>query len=233
MIDAKKIIYIASVQHTGVWFVINFLKQHSKIEKFIEYTNLINEKEDAEDGKFTLLQSHIAIDTHGIHKNDKIKHLKPVIINSLIKTYKTIIPVRDPLMSLITRHNRHPELNHEYIVMGFTYIAGLENVSFFPVDIKYNQENEDTDRFNLLNALLAYLGLPTENYVKKYAEDWEPVNTTEDYNYLKDSYKDKNWYAIMKKIPLEFKALSNSKPIIKPFLDKLGYGELAWYDYKY
>ena len=217
-------IHIASIQHTGTWFIIDFLRQHSQINKFIEFKDIVLLNGSVSENKNTLLHSHIAVSNAGIHRNDRCKHIPPIILNVFMNTFKTIISLRDPMLSLITRLNRHPELNHEYIINAFNYVATLKNVFFIPIDTGVET------RYTSLKQLLSYLGLPEENYVKEYAEKWEAVNSTIDIYNLKEYYADGDFYNIFKKLPMECKLLIKSKNILKPFFKSWGYKNLLWFD---
>ena len=211
---------LATVQHTGTWFLIYILEQITgkKVSLFKEV--LYNRK------KFELLHTHITTTDAGVHDKDILKHIRPWLMDALVNLYPTVIPIRDPLASLITRENRHPELNHEYIVHSFQYVAQLDksNVFLFPIDLKESY----AERLELLNGLAEFMKVPANTQtIKTIALNWNVKNSAGDASGLKKQYRKGYYKSIRRKLNSSCKLLE-SKPEIAAFLHHLGYGKFIW-----
>lgn len=179
-------------------------------------------------GKKILLHSHLS---HGDGKGHRKNTLNPtypsfhgVFLQQLMSLYKTVIPIRDPLRSLLTRQNRHPKLDHRYLIDGFKALARCHDVFFFPVDLFEKYE----DRRSLLVRLFEFLELEVPKYVNEVAKSWVPANTSGHYE-MKDWYNAKDAKKIEKIIPEEYEWLRKNISILKPFLESLGYRNLMWW----
>ena len=211
---------LASIQHTGTWFLIDTISKLTG-KRIALLKQILTDCEE-----FEFLHTHITTVNHGIHEKDLLKHLRPVFLDALITTYKTIVPIRDPLAALITRENRHPELNHYYILDSFEYVARMNkaNTFLFPIDLYTTYE----DRLVLANNLALFLQVKTDtDEIKRIAQDWSPQNTTADTTGLKRMYLQGNYKGIKKVLKDECHFLEN-KPKIAEFLHTLGYGKFIW-----
>ena len=227
-------ICVASVPHTGSWFTINFLEKLLNCE-----TRRITERGY---DRVPLAHYHIGADRIGSNfgyehleegkiKDEYIEYFKKFPKASDIKKYaicyKTIIPVRDAWLSLITRQNRNPLLTHELIRQGFRTIAYLNNISenvfLFPIDLYETEE----DKLNLLNQLTSFVGVENDELVKETAKNWSARNTSEDTSGLKKEYLDGNLQAVIDALPNECEGFM-SDYYIKTFMRNLGYTKLKW-----
>lgn len=239
-----KVIYVCSVQHTGTWFVIEFLKRHSKIRN-----ELFQWKDMRVCETFPKLEPniwdimHIHLGTCWHHQTDMseyddaldMKCQMPMIADMFISTMPTIMPVRDPLRAIITRQIRHPEKTHNYIVNGYIYMAQvwermetMAPVTFLTVDLHIARSRGE--RIKALNEILHMLGLEEEPYVTEYASRWEApkFNITPDAD-LKEWCKAGEKELVEEALPVEWAYLKSKEKHIRPFLESLGYENLLWY----
>jgi len=107
-------------------------------------------------------------------------------IKLLASMYKTVIPLRDPLASLLTRENRAPNLRHFCIVDAYVELArqldGHPNVFFLPVDVHTEYENRKTLLINAVN----HCGIDAnqhEDVIEKTAQEWQKENITPNNRY--------------------------------------------------
>ena len=101
------------------------------------------------------------------------KFCSPAQLLEYCKRYKVIIPLRDPLLAVLTRWKRHPTLSTDYILHAFNWLQHLdmENVYFFPVDII------KPDNITFV-GMLNFLGMPMPNEkTMEYVCKWEKQNT--------------------------------------------------------
>jgi hypothetical protein len=219
--DINKIIFVPSIQHTGTWFIINFLNNF--FPNVYETKSVILENVIVI--KNSILTCHFPI-------NEDIQENKKSLSIGGIKTisgiFKSVIPVRDPFASILTRECRHPKLRHFYIVDGFIDLAkhfnNHPNVKFFPIDLYKDEEN----RRNLLIDTMVHCGVntvPHHDLINDIAKTWKPENETPKNRY-KHLYEHKDIGQIRFLLGpkwAEIEYLKNNASIILPFLSELGY----------
>jgi hypothetical protein len=218
------IIFVPSVQHTGTWFVINFLRNFIPKNRELQF---VLEKElgpggaDIRHGHVydnplvepTIVHTHFPIVRNlnmdvnwpegefqrGWHaKLGTLRSLPLQTILLFCNFFKTVIPVRDPMAAILTREARHPQLRHFYIVDGFvamaTEFAKHPNVKFLPIDLATTIEQ----RAELLWNVLSHCDLDLEKHVDviwELADAWEPENITPG-NRFKPFYQDNNLFGL-------------------------------------
>ncbi len=226
-------ICIMSVQHTGTWFAIWLL------EKLLQTRCIVNDQLYGSSLVVPkLVHFHVGTPVNGLSCDNVVHRSQPEFVLKSIscdQDNRVIVPVRDPVRSLITRQNRHKELNHNHIVQGFDFVASgqLSNVFFLPIDIHDVQY-----RNQLLYQLCHFIGLEVDDRVQEiidqYADQWVPVNSTVDCGYH-NAYGRGDWDYLDIDLHMEMQLLY-SKPHIRDWLMGLGYTSLPWYkfvkDYK-
>jgi len=246
------IIFVPSVQHTGTWFVINFLLNFFEQEK--ELTLLLEDRKkyDAEHinyqykydcplDKKTIAHIHLPIvqQDSGLDLMDEqfyngwksnLETMRSLPISTILlfcNFFKTVIPVRDPLAAILTREVRHPQFRHFYIIDNFVALATEfvqhPNIMFLPIDLNYSFEQ----RKDLLLKVLNHCEIDNfdESIVNKYAEEWIPQNITPN-NKFKEMYENKDIDGIMNLLgqkQASVKYLQNMASIIFPFMTSFGY----------
>ena len=244
------IVFCPTVPQSGTWFVLRFFeKLGCKIEHASE---IIKRDSPLNLDSSRILHAHIfpfyynpspykeawpsfgedPIQEYIVRKNK----LSIGGIKLLCNMYKTIIPIRDPLASLLTREARAPNLRHFYIVDAYVEVARTLsrclNVMFLPVDLNLRYK----ERRNLLRKVVQHCGFnPDEhseaiNVVAKY---WEKENVTPNNRFHKP-YAEGDFDTIREWLGqkwAEVVHLKNFGAILVPFLSSLGYNEkktLLW-----
>lgn len=145
----KDIVFVPSVQHTGTWFTINFLKnffEQSKEVTFLLENGVKNGSEDVNYihkyqyplDKRTIAHIHLPIVRYmnfdvnypesSFQKRwygnlGTLRSLPVQTILLMCNFFKTVIPIRDPMAAILTRETRHPQFRHFYIVDNFVSLA--------------------------------------------------------------------------------------------------------------
>ena len=223
----KDVALVLSIQHTGTWFAIEFLRQHSHAGPFHELNKMIG-------GPLTeksVVHAHIAGpefasgQSRALGRKDGTNAIPTYpAYEILIETDRVIMPVRDPMLSLLTRHGRHPLLAHTFIVDAFTRVAKKhEGVLFLPVDC------EPDRRKALLYDVLTKANLAWDDpYIEIWSRDWKPQNVSPD-TAEKQWYRDGVWDKLYPVLKEEIDLLLENKHVLIPFLQELGYKELPWW----
>jgi len=157
-------------------------------------------------------------------------------IKLLASMFKTVIPIRDPLASLLTRERRAPNLRHFYIVDGYVEVvrelSNHPNVKFFPLDLNLTEE----ERYELLVDVLTHCGVDVSKHseeINDTAIHWRKENVTPN-NSFREHYDAGDIDKLKELLGhkwAEVAHLKNMGGILVPFLSKLGYNEkrtLIW-----
>ena len=155
------------------------------------------------------------------------EHLNEDMIETFAQTLPTIIPMRDPLLSIITRHSRHPEqAPHTYLVDSWRGIPNLEPRPFYvPVDLDFHE----SERVGLLRSALAHCSVKPWPGIDAYAKAWKPVNSVPDGAFMaRAAYdaRDRRWFE--EHFPEEWEALGAAGEVRELF-EEAGYEDLLWW----
>lgn len=230
-------ILLLSIQHTGTRFCIDLLRNHSDVDGFVEHAHLTETKMPKGNAMV-----HLHFGGHNKPVSKEEQHPIPTqYYGQWIQDYKAVIPVRDPLLSLITKYNRDTEKSkarHLYFntVNGFVILAEWFNkfgkrIFVLPVDLAASWSIDD--KFHIVNSLFEFVGLRTQpidlvrNFV--WAVNWPVINTTNPGNPLREAYNERNEEFIKRAIKEEYEYLQAKEDAIRPFLEKLGYSNLPWW----
>ena len=246
------IIFCPSVPQSGTWFTLRLF------EKFgyrIEHTGEIM---DRKENRTIDLSLPIILGTHIFpfyYNPDPYKECWPSFggdpiqeyivrknkmsigcIKLLASMYKTVIPIRDPLASLLTREARAPNLRNFYIVDAYVEVArelaDHPNVKFLPVDLDLTFD----ERRKLLEEVVIHCGIDIQQYdeqIGDVATHWKKENITPN-NRFHEPYENGDINTIKEWLGqkwAEVVHLKNMGGILVPFLSKLGYNErktLLW-----
>jgi len=139
---------------------------------------------------------------------------------------RTVSPLRDPVFALISRHERHPDMDHCFIVDGFSALQHYDTI-YVPIDLAWDNRGH---RFFCLAASLDLLDEPEDNkWVNQYCEEWSEPNSRGWYD-LKLRYRDdKDLDAVKAAMPKEYAYLISKADEIIPLLKEVGYKDLPWW----
>lgn len=224
---SSKTLMIISVQHTGTWRLLNWLRTHPDLNHFAFIHNLgrlsAGEMDDnphkeslAPCGRWQLLHEHLGY-TDCQWNWKSFDEYGPFSF-----PYPAIVPLRDPLQSLITRHRRQPELYpHEDLLASWRHLVRPEYMgwNFVPID--------PWDPSRLESALLA-AGLGENPDWLRTLDPSEKANTCGDYP-LKTAYENGDLKYIYQQMPLTLMALKRHESKLRRFLESQGYRDLIWY----
>ena len=246
------IIFCPSAPQSGTWFVLRLF------EKFGYRIEHAGEIIDRKENRIVDLSSPVILGTHIFpfyYNPDPYKESWPSFggdavqeyivrrnkvsigdIKLLCSMYKTVIPVRDPLASILTREMRAPNLRHFYIVDAYVEmartLAGHPNVKFLPVDLDLTFD----ERRKLLEDVAIHCGIDIAQYdevIGDIATHWKKENITPN-NRFHEPYEKGDINTIKEWLGqkwAEVVHLKNMGGILVPFLSELGYNQkktLLW-----
>lgn len=232
----KKIIFIPTIQSTGTWFCLDLFKEHSQVSWIGPRASWnLEQLEKAGNNDIWVIHIHFGI----VSVADRFVFVnKDAIVQQWCKNADaTIVPIRDPLLSLLTAYTRYvPSKNFmdlTHIVNGFCELIKLiqkYDIFILPIDI-YSYKNTES-KLAILKRLFDFVELPHESFLIKWAKDWPIKNTVGQSvkNHVANLYKTKNISEISKMIPKEYAYLKSKEDVLKPFLQKHGYKDLIWWN---
>src|SRR3990167_3529199 len=229
-----RILFLPTVQHTGTWFLIEFLRAHPEVKHFVELQALRKNHSFIEDpvsgqkglvpNQVNLIQGHFQLE---------FMHL----ILSFAAACPTVIPLRDPLASVLTAVNRkrtQGNVDYSYIVDRWVLMTTTVWLNrdfykplFVPLDLVERAGVEV--KFELLGAVLGHMGLGYTKHAVRWADEWPYHNSRGEYP-LKDLYLTRDATAIAHEVPGEWEALRRAQYILRPMLEQMGYRDLLWWD---
>lgn len=216
---------VASVHHTGTWFVLNFLLSHPGTWELVELRTAV---EGREVKPSDVLHFHLYGD--GVVSRGPFHETG--LLDAAVRLSRkvpTVVPVRDPLLSLISRQARHPELDHVQVVRAFEYLDRFSNSAVFvPVDL-LNRSGIEARR-EKLEEVLGRLGLEWEEWCDDYAREWPVANTVGGRGAgLREMYERRDVESLRGFLRAEMEELDRIAPTLIPFLQTLGYSDLPWW----
>ncbi len=217
------LIFSPSVPSTGTNFIRHFFSLHQKVH--MRRLDMILRGEVNIDN----LNSDILVFTHFMYHLDRMQDIWD------FQSCHTVVPMRDPLASMITfsgytSQEQQQALRIERKMEEYYRALELQEyrpVIYVPVDLYSERTFEERKKL----LVEASNDLVSEADCIKWAEEWPVHNTRGDYG-------PKRWYQagdIEKvKAHLEvdgrWKQLKQNENKVRPYLEQLGYKELMWYD---
>src|SRR3990167_7085295 len=223
-------IFLLTVQHTGTWWTINTLRTHPDIKGFAHIRNVLNLHlgmpltgiDAGIPSTESLSQDGInLLHTHWFRVYEKGRWQWDTMSDALVVLVPTIMPLRDPLLSLLTRHNRdswmypHTDLLDEWIRLAG---CGLP-IEYFKMDLYAESE--------FLQAL-HNVGLAVPRDWVQFIDRTTVDNTSGNY-VLKEAYYDGNKRYIQSAVPDMWSRLTAAESYLRPFLERHGYSNLLWW----
>lgn len=215
--------FVLSVQHTGTWFVIRTLEKSPDISSVLMATEL-SAVEFA-----SLRQAPVRYCVHDhLHYNlRQTEYVNPEALDVPIT-----VPIRDPLLALISRQARQPLLEHVFVVMTLCKLPTIisrYNCYVVPVDHPAN-------RSELLHGMFEHMLLTKPANLEELAAQWQPENQTSDIAeavqqraQLGYYYNTHDYETLQRLIPVSTWALNLVQPQLQPFYESLGYRDLLWF----
>lgn len=229
-----KVVVLASVPHTGTFFVENFLRNHKSVGHSLGVGPVLKSRclvrrrlgekaweEGLEPGSVNVMQAHLT--------PYNLKYIQAfALFNPLV------IPMRDPLLAMVSTVARNPDNDPMKQVDAFVDLAEaivshqhIYQPYFVPVDLL--QEEKSGHRYNALASLQTHCGLAVDkDHTALVATRWEPVNSAALYP-LKKDYLNRDKKSLWKALGREISAMQAREGVLRPMLEKIGYKDLIWY----
>jgi len=222
--EEVRLIFVPTIQSTGTWFTLRFLEEHSCVQYMSPWATLEPEMLGWVDGA-AAVQVHFG---EGKRNEAELKAW-------MDRADAVVSPVRDPLRSMLTAKSRDFDNCLEYIVNGFCKLAewhGQRRVFLLPVDLLAARPWQD--RHRELRRLLVHVDLPYEGWVLWWATDWPVHNSVNKRRFdlarkAYECYKERDVAAMAAILGDDYGYLAAREPILRPFLEGLGYRGLAWW----
>jgi len=258
-----RIIFLPTIQHTGTWFTMEALKVHPEVDSFIEmhamglstfkgslHPSTLFEKESFSKDGYTIVHMHLPVWDRKSPLFSSSGGADSIMFVGMMCACPTILPVRDPLLSLITAVNRRTRSAVNYdisylvrvwcqTVRDFTLNNEVARPFYFPVDLL--AAGSQAFRVESLTAMIGYVGLrsnPDVAYsVGRFCKDWPMVRQTLSAQQLEEGfeYESKQKYLegdvdyFRKEMNVEWARLRKTEPLLRPWLEHLGYRDLIWW----
>jgi hypothetical protein len=148
-----------------------------------------------------------------------------------------VIPIRDPLLSLITRQARHPEVESNYMIRCVAEIPEIVrkyNTYTVPIDLPRSTEEREQD----LRGMFDFIEMQPPEDLADVAATWKPHNSTETLkpeaenkrrDMLGRAYKERDREMLHRMLYVSLWTLELAQPQLQPFYEKLGYRNLLWF----
>ena len=253
-----KIILLATVPHTGTWFMVEFFRSHPAVSNFIEVQVLQkapNLMADADSGRKGLISGDVnLVQGHfGYPAHEKLL-LAFAAMNPLV------IPLRDPLLSLITAVNRDRSKEPNPLPSPTkAWLRFVEKVDaerdfyqpfYVPLDLMGDKKYKISGpkhpeilwragpRLTKLMQVQSVAGLhdidkinrPSFKNAEKWAEEWPHDRHNSRGMYpLKEAYLAGDTKKIRDAMPKAYYFLEQAEDALRPMLEREGYRELMWW----
>jgi len=154
------------------------------------------------------------------------------VMKMLSHHWPMVIPLRDPLLTMISAKNQDPTTNCSHIVRSWIYFLE-ELYEFDPFIMPIDTLRHPEDRYTCIKELLTHLTLnwseDSKELCEEFADKWPESNAHGAYP-LKTAYYNRDIKYIERNMEKEFQALQVLTPIFRPFLESYGYEDLLWFD---
>lgn len=235
------LIFLHTVNHTGTWFALDLLQTFEGVTGFttlgmLPYTlqgrgrqhrvgEMVQGNEVAGDGRM-VVQAHVH--TYPRHQlGTGFGNIELTLALSL--ACPTIVTLRDPLLTLMTRQKRlsshHP--HRDLIAQWTNFVESMELFEEFikPIYLSVDLLSECADKF--LKDCEAQGLVPTDATLLMLQEGL-PRNSAGESVY-DEAYRSGDWKAFTDGMTAETYLLEDNKYLLKPFLKAHGYKDLLWW----
>ncbi len=252
-------IYCLSVHHTGTWSAIEWLTAHEDIKGFLQQAHvnkilmggkMIHKIDDFRlEAKFHPLMvyhEHVVLEgvkftPAGFLPDQWWERMISASQTVMISTTPTLIPIRDPLASLITYQkwgerdgridggdfSQREQINHWCgLAVSHRNLKLFGHCRFLCWDL-LNGTPEETEEYLL--DISRNLGLKDPSPSKDVSHFKRVVNSVGDYP-LKQAYLNGDVDAVRRGLSESaFDVLMERESLLRPFLEELGYTDLMWW----
>jgi hypothetical protein len=228
------VIFLPTVRHSGTWFLQKMFQIGGF--KVVNLDRMLFGGECIPPNAKAVIHTHIDVNIpiiKAMHARapksahqlalHHYQHLNEIMIESFSATLPTLSPMRDPLLSIITRHARHPEqAPHTYLATSWRYVP--ESAFYVPVDLPFTVD----ERIGMVRSALAHCGVKPWPGVDKYARNWKPVNAVPGAVEARAAYDRRDVGFFEKHFPQEMAALRSARNVRELF-EEQGYEDLLWW----
>jgi len=259
----NRIIYVPTIQHTGTWFLLEVLKMHPEVKALIEMhllksitlkgvpipQTMYNHESFSPDG-VTLVHQHIPLWEKTVGLYSPGQSMDSILFAGMVCACPTVLPLRDPLLGLLTARNRRAknslDLDTTFLVHIWAQTArdfmALNEVArpyYFPIDLL--SKADVGIRLACMKEMMEACWLPVDGVyldnghlllsdMMVIAREWGGVNVTKGpLDMKKQRYIDGDTEYFKEKIPAEWEELRKAEPLLRPFLERFGYTNLLWW----
>ena len=253
-----RIIVLATVPHTGTWFMVGFLRTHPAVSNFIEiqvlqkaeflFTDQISGRKGLTFDAVNLVQGHFGYPAH------------EKLLLAFAAMCPLIIPLRDPLLTLISAVNRdrsetpNPLPSPIKAWLRFVEKVDAERDFYKPCYIALDMPDMSAEitgdihhdqtihRSFALEKVAEHCGVLNKHleplpgtrhfdpHIKKWADEWphDQYNSRGMYP-LKEAYLARDKKKIRAAMPEAYYFLEQAEAALRPMLEREGYRELMWW----
>jgi hypothetical protein len=221
---------VISVRHTGTMFYVWYLSRHPNVKD-----RPVDKTYDGMEGKGTYANGNVVHSHIGERPGEYDNNLK-----QWAEENRAVIPLRDPMLSIITHYRRNKKNllvlleklrnSGEFVTDGFKLFSEMDpnKVLFMPVDQYWSVQ----ERFNRLVSLEKHCDIKhDEAWTRSYSNNWHIRNSVGD-SEEKKAYLKGNVEAVWQAYPQDVEYLLDNAKIIQPFLEKHGYNNLPWFNWR-
>lgn len=197
-----------SVQHTGTWTTNAYFWEHSEVKGFQQFNTFGRQARTIGLDGLTINESLGDCTVLHKHVDDTVPQWGKVLSHY----FPVVMPVRDPLASLVTRHGRHPEKypHGNLLAAWYSWLLIAEYAFIVPVDLNPDWE-----------GLSRHCGLeptaPPEIQNSSSRTTWHDAYGRGDVDFLKRELK------------ASWRYLTRLEKKLRPKLEDLGYRDLLWW----
>lgn len=232
-------IFVWSVQHTGTWSTIDWLERHEQFESLIERKAFQNVMAGC--GFLVDLGAREldeTVSSSAIYHDHCAESLSEAFGLQLMLAYALpcVVPLRDPLASLLTGYNRLSQASNgttpeQHIEQWRSMAEGcrlLAKHNREPTFIAWDVMECEGGRRALLASAAERLGCRDDEVEADFAAQWTISNSSGSYS-TKIAYErgDAEW--LSRSLPGIWLLLKEAVPQLRPFLEAQGYRDLMWW----
>lgn len=237
-------IFVPSIPSTGTWFVVHMLANHPAINGWTMLQELVAIAGGAEGTAQKchtgvpgdLIEPSLSEGTNVIQRHVALVDCSWAKLSDemigMLASLPCLIPLRDPLLSLITQYQKAPQRDHSADVIVWRpfvevllKIERVANLSFLPLDVLDTHES----RLIHLMAVFNTLQIPNDDFAADWADQWPTTyNSRGDY-VMKQKYYARDIGYLSRTLGDAWTELQRGEEILRPFLERHGYKKLLWW----